>query len=171
MSTDETVNVRYMVDDVAAAIDFYTTHFGFKELSSVLPMFADVSRGNLRLLLSGPKSSAGRAMPDGARPGPGGWNRIHLVTSDLDGEIARLEGGWSDVPQRRRHRTGRVPDPDPGPSRQPRRTVPARQPLAAARHQTGGTVDQATSNRSSIMTLSHAATKSRTNFSFESSHA
>ncbi len=91
MSTNETVNVRYMVDDVAAAMDFYTTHFGFVELSSVLPAFADVSRGNLRLLLSGPNSSAGRAMPDGARPGPGGWNRIHLVTSDLASEIARLK--------------------------------------------------------------------------------
>jgi catechol 2,3-dioxygenase-like lactoylglutathione lyase family enzyme len=91
MNIDETVNVRYMVDDVAAAIDFYTTHFGFKELSSAPPAFADVIRGNLRLLLSGPQSSAGRPMQDGARPGPGGWNRIHLITADLDGEIARLK--------------------------------------------------------------------------------
>ncbi len=91
MNTEETVNVRYMVDDVAAAVDFYTTHFDFQELSSALPAFADVSRGNLRLLLSGPVSSAGRAMPDGARPGPGGWNRIHFVTADLAAEIARLE--------------------------------------------------------------------------------
>ena len=91
MSTDETVNVRYMVDDVAAAVDFYTTHLGFKPQSATLPAFADVTRGNLRLLLSGPDSSAGRPMPDGVRPGPGGWNRIHLITPDLDGEIARLK--------------------------------------------------------------------------------
>ncbi|HEV2759932.1 MAG TPA: VOC family protein [Acidimicrobiales bacterium] len=90
MNTDETVHVRYMVDDVAAALHFYTHHFGFQELSSALPAFADVARGNLRLLLSGPASSAGRAMPDGARPGPGGWNRIHFVTSDLAGEVGRL---------------------------------------------------------------------------------
>lgn len=91
MSNAETVNVRYMVDDVAAAIDFSTIHFGFEELTSAPPAFADVIRGNLRLLLSGPTSSAGRAMTDGTRPGPGGWNRIHLVTKDLAGEMARLE--------------------------------------------------------------------------------
>jgi catechol 2,3-dioxygenase-like lactoylglutathione lyase family enzyme len=95
---DETVNVRYMVDDVAAAIDFYTSHFGFTVLSSMPPAFADVTRGHLRLLLSGPQSSAGRTMADGARPKPGGWNRIHLVTDDLDAEIARLQG--EDVPFR-----------------------------------------------------------------------
>jgi catechol 2,3-dioxygenase-like lactoylglutathione lyase family enzyme len=83
------VNVRYMVDDVAASIDFYTRHFGFTVgISS--PAFADVTRGNLRLLLSGPQSSAGRAMTDGKRPSPGGWNRIHLIVDDLDSEIARL---------------------------------------------------------------------------------
>lgn len=91
MNTDETVNVRYMVDDVAAAIDFYTSHFGFEVISSVIPAFADVARGNLRLLLSGPASSAGRAMADGARPGPGGWNRIHFVTADLAGDVARFK--------------------------------------------------------------------------------
>jgi len=91
MSTDETVNVRYLVDDVATALEFYTTNFGFEELSSALPAFADVRRGNLRLLLSGPASSAGRAMTDGARPAPGGWNRIHFVTSDIAGEVARLK--------------------------------------------------------------------------------
>jgi catechol 2,3-dioxygenase-like lactoylglutathione lyase family enzyme len=87
---DQTVNVRYLVDDVAAALDFYTTHFDFAVRTSALPAFADVTRGNLRLLLSGPQSSAGRPMPDGERPEPGGWNRIHLVTDDIDAEIARL---------------------------------------------------------------------------------
>ena len=91
MIDEETVNVRYMVDDVAAAIDFYTTHLGFSVLTSRLPAFADVERGNLRLLLSGPKSSAGRPMSDGEVPGPGGWNRIHFVVEDLEGEIARLQ--------------------------------------------------------------------------------
>ena len=89
--SDETVNVRYMVDDVAAAVDFYTSHLGFTVLSSTPPAFADVRRGHLRLLLSGPKSSAGRAMADGTRPHPGGWNRIHLLTDDLDAEIVRLK--------------------------------------------------------------------------------
>jgi catechol 2,3-dioxygenase-like lactoylglutathione lyase family enzyme len=84
------VNVRYMVDDVESAIAFYTTHFGFTLLSNAAPAFADVLRGNLRLLLSGPKSSAGRAMPDGRKPGPGGWNRIHLLVEDLAAEVERL---------------------------------------------------------------------------------
>ena len=91
MPNEATVNVRYMVDDVAAAIDFYTTHLGFKVLTSRLPAFADVERGNLRLLLSGPKSSAGRPMADGDVPGPGGWNRVHFVVEDLEAEIGRLK--------------------------------------------------------------------------------
>src|SRR5215813_14310595 len=77
-SPEQMVNVRYMVDDVQAAIAFYTGHLGFTLRSSAAPAFADVTRGNLRLLLAGPASSAGRPMPDGAKPGPGGWNRIHL---------------------------------------------------------------------------------------------
>jgi catechol 2,3-dioxygenase-like lactoylglutathione lyase family enzyme len=84
------VNVRYMVDDVEAAVAFYTTHLGFSLLSSVLPAFADVVRGDLRLLLSGPASSAGRAMPDGRRPHAGGWNRFQLVVDDLAAEVTRL---------------------------------------------------------------------------------
>jgi catechol 2,3-dioxygenase-like lactoylglutathione lyase family enzyme len=87
---DDMVNVRYMVDDVDKAIDFYTRHLGFTVLSSAAPAFADVCRGNLRLLLSGPASSAGRPMPDGAKPGPGGWNRIHFIVDDIDSEVARL---------------------------------------------------------------------------------
>jgi catechol 2,3-dioxygenase-like lactoylglutathione lyase family enzyme len=84
------VNVRYMVDDVEAAVDFYTTHLGFSLITSYGPAFADVERGDLRLLLSGPTSSAGRPMPDGRRPGPGGWNRIHLIVDDIEGEVERL---------------------------------------------------------------------------------
>jgi catechol 2,3-dioxygenase-like lactoylglutathione lyase family enzyme len=90
MPDEATVNVRYLVDDVAVAIDFYTRHLGFTVLTSMLPAFADVQRDNLRLLLSGPTSSAGRPMSDGAKPGPGGWNRIHFVVDDLESEIARL---------------------------------------------------------------------------------
>jgi catechol 2,3-dioxygenase-like lactoylglutathione lyase family enzyme len=90
--SDETVNVRYLVDDVEAAVDFYTAHLGFDLVSSMAPAFADVRRGALRLLLSGPTSSAGRAMPDGRKPGPGGWNRIHLIVSDLESEVERLGG-------------------------------------------------------------------------------
>ena len=84
------VNVRYMVDDVAAAVAWYTAHLGFTVLSNAAPAFADVTLGSLRLLLSGPTSSAGRPMPDGQRPGPGGWNRIHLIVNDLPAEVARL---------------------------------------------------------------------------------
>jgi catechol 2,3-dioxygenase-like lactoylglutathione lyase family enzyme len=87
---EDLVNVRYMVDDVQEAVDFYTTHLGFELRSSAVPAFADVTRGRLRLLLSGPKSSAGRPMPDGAVPGPGGWNRIHLIVDDLAAEVDKL---------------------------------------------------------------------------------
>lgn len=88
--TDPVVNVRYMVDDVQASIDFYTTHLGFELNTSAAPAFADVMRGNLRLLLSGPASSAGRPMPDGTEPHSGGWNRIHFIVDDLVAEVSRL---------------------------------------------------------------------------------
>ena len=84
------VNVRYMVDDVDAALAWYSKHLGFALLSNAAPAFADVTFGSLRLLLSGPTSSAGRSMADGDRPGPGGWNRIHLIVDDLAAEVARL---------------------------------------------------------------------------------
>ena len=87
---DDLVNVRYLVDDVEASIAFYTTHFGFTVLTSAAPAFADVVRGNLRLLLSGPRSSAGRPMPDGRQPAPGGWNRIHFIVDDIHAEVERL---------------------------------------------------------------------------------
>jgi catechol 2,3-dioxygenase-like lactoylglutathione lyase family enzyme len=87
---DELVHVRYIVDDVDAAVAFYTTHLGFTVRTSFPPAFADVVRGRLRLLLSGPASSAGRPMPDGRRPGPGGWNRIHLIVDDVAREVERL---------------------------------------------------------------------------------
>ena len=86
----ELVSVRYMVADVDKAIDFYTKHLGFTLRMSAAPAFADVTRGRLRLLLSGPSSSAGRPMPDGAVPGPGGWNRIHLIVGDIAAEVHRL---------------------------------------------------------------------------------
>ena len=90
MPDEETVNVRYMVDDVDEAIAFYTELLGFDLLSSASPAFADVRRGNLRLLLAGPTSSAGRPMPDGTKPEPGGWTRIHFIVDDIDTEVARL---------------------------------------------------------------------------------
>jgi len=88
----EMVSVRYLVDDVTAAVDFYTKVLGFEVLTNFPPAFADVSRGRLRLLLSGPMSSAGRPMADGEKPGPGGWNRIHLIVDDIAAEVERLKG-------------------------------------------------------------------------------
>jgi len=84
---DQYASVRYIVDDVQAGIDFYTTHLGFTLNTSAAPAFADVVRGPLRLLLSGPASSGARATPDAV---PAGRNRIHLVVDDLDAEISRL---------------------------------------------------------------------------------
>ncbi len=86
--TEQYASVRYVVDDVPAALDFYTTHLGFTVRMSAGPAFADVVRGPLRLLLSGPASSGARATP--ADAAAAGRNRIHLVVPDLDAEIARL---------------------------------------------------------------------------------
>ncbi|MFC9996209.1 VOC family protein [Nocardia sp. NPDC127526] len=83
-------NVRYFIDDVPAAVDFYTTHLGFTVEFDFSPAVAAVARGPLQLLLSGPTSSGARPMPDGAVPEPGGWNRIQLIVDDLAAEVARL---------------------------------------------------------------------------------
>jgi deazaflavin-dependent oxidoreductase (nitroreductase family) len=90
MSEHEYGSIRYIVDDVAASFDFYTNLLGFTELTSFPPAFADIARGNLRLLLSGPTSSGARALPDGRQPLAGGWNRIHLIVADIDADVTRL---------------------------------------------------------------------------------
>ena len=89
-ASDQYASVRYVVDDVEKAVDFYTTHLGFTVHTSVAPAFADVVRGPLRLLLSGPTSSGARATPDDATTA--GRNRIHLIVDDLDAEIDQLRG-------------------------------------------------------------------------------
>lgn len=88
--TEDLVSVRYMVNDVQESIDFYTLNFDFRLRNSAVPAFADLVRGHLRLLLAGPDSSAGRPMPDGRTPEPGGWNRIHFVVGDIQTEVDRL---------------------------------------------------------------------------------
>jgi catechol 2,3-dioxygenase-like lactoylglutathione lyase family enzyme len=87
-AADQVASVRYIVDDVPAAVDFYTAHLGFTVNFDAAPAFADVVRGPLRLLLSGPASSGARATP--AQDAGAGRNRIHLVVDDLDAEVARL---------------------------------------------------------------------------------
>ncbi|MBQ1049673.1 VOC family protein [Micromonospora sp. C51] len=90
MTDPQYASVRYLVDDVSAAVEFYTTHLGFALHTSAAPAFADVVRGPLRLLLSGPASSGARATPTDVAAA--GHNRIHLVVDDLDAEIDRLRG-------------------------------------------------------------------------------
>jgi len=90
---EEIVQVRYMVSDVKESIDFYTRHLGFEVQMNAAPAFGSVKRGALLLLLAGPQSSAGRPMPDGRVPGPGGWNRIHLIVDDIEREVERLRAG------------------------------------------------------------------------------
>jgi catechol 2,3-dioxygenase-like lactoylglutathione lyase family enzyme len=91
MTDTEYASVRYMIDDVQAAIDFYTTHLGFTVANAFPPAFADITRGPLRLLLSGPTSSGARTLPDGRQPVAGGWNRIHLIVDDIQAEYDRLD--------------------------------------------------------------------------------
>ncbi len=89
MKTDtQFASVRYLVDDVQVAVDFYTGHLGFELLSHPAPAFADVTRGALRVLLSGPASSGARATPDDNAQA--GRNRIHLISDDFDAEVERL---------------------------------------------------------------------------------
>ena len=85
-----TVSIRYMIDDVSAAIEFYTTHLGFALDHDASPAFASVTRDGVRLLLSGKTSSGRRPMPDSRQPVPGGWNRIHIQVADLEAEVKRL---------------------------------------------------------------------------------
>ncbi|HEY7487076.1 MAG TPA: VOC family protein [Streptosporangiaceae bacterium] len=87
-----TVSVRYIVDDVDAAIEFYCGQLGFHEDMHPAPAFAMVSQGDLRLVLSAPGGGpgGGQAMPDGTMPKPGGWNRFSLEVSDLDATVERL---------------------------------------------------------------------------------
>jgi predicted enzyme related to lactoylglutathione lyase len=84
------ISIRYMIDDVPAAIKFYTTRLGFALDTDASPAFAAVSRDGVRLLLSGKTSSGRRVMPDGREPVPGGWNRIHIHVEDLAAEVKRL---------------------------------------------------------------------------------
>ena len=90
MPATSTVGVRYMIDDVPAAIAFYTTHLGFTLEQDATPAFAAVARDGVRLLLSGPTSSGRRPIPDGTRPVPGGWNALQLQVADLAAEVERL---------------------------------------------------------------------------------
>ena len=85
------VSIRYIVDDVAKALAFYTTHLGFELEMDAIPAFASVTRGDLRLLLSGPLSSGGKPLADGRKPAPGGWNRLLLIVTDIEAEVARLK--------------------------------------------------------------------------------
>jgi catechol 2,3-dioxygenase-like lactoylglutathione lyase family enzyme len=86
--------VRYIVDDVDAAIAFYCQHLGFREVMHPAPAFAMLIRDDLRLTLSAPGGGpgGGQAMPDGTLPKPGGWNRISLEVSDIEGVVQRLRG-------------------------------------------------------------------------------
>src|SRR5450432_3054252 len=87
-----TVSVRYIVQDVDVAIEFYCRHLGFEEMMHPAPTFAMLSRGDLRLVLSAPSGAGGggQAMPDGTKPEPGGWNRFMLEIPDLAAAVEEL---------------------------------------------------------------------------------
>jgi catechol 2,3-dioxygenase-like lactoylglutathione lyase family enzyme len=131
---ETTVNVRYMVDDVETAVAWYTTHLEFALRSNAAPAFADVTRGALRLLLSGGTSSAGRAMPDGEQPSPGGWNRIQLVVDDLAHEVERLRAAGLQFRNDIVSGPGGIADPDQRPIGQPRGAVSAGSASAGLAH-------------------------------------
>ena len=120
-----TVSVRYIVDDVDAAIAFYSRHLGFDEVMHPAPTFAMLARGDLRLVLSAPSGAGGggQAMPDGTRPEPGGWNRFSLEVSDLAAMVETLRTAGvhfrNDIVERSR----READPARRPVRQPCRAV------------------------------------------------
>ena len=82
--------VRYMVFDVERSVSFYVDHLGFQPGDLMLPAFARVHRDDLELWLAGPQSSAARAMPDGSKPAPGGWNRFVVQVDDLDAQVASM---------------------------------------------------------------------------------
>ncbi|WP_370462780.1 VOC family protein [Mycobacterium sp. Marseille-P9652] len=125
----DVARVRYLVDDVQAAVEFYTTHLGFSVDFDAGPAFAAVVRGSLQLLLAGPESSAARAMPDGVAPTPGGWNRIQLLVEDIAAEADRPTGGRCQISQRDPQWPWRTTGPAPGPVRQLGGAVSARLPL------------------------------------------
>src|SRR5215207_4639294 len=126
-----TISVRYITDDVDAAVDFYAERLGFNVEMRPGPGFAMLSRGDLRLLLNRPGAGgAGQPMPDGRRPQPGGWNRIQIEVSNLEREVEAFARGWGQLPQRHSHGTGRQPDPARGSLGQPDRALPARRRLS-----------------------------------------
>ena len=115
------ISVRYIVNDVDAAIDFYCRQLGFHEDMHPAPTFAMLSHGDLRLVLSAPGGAAGggQAMPDGTMPEPGGWNRFQLEVADLEATVEELREARRPLPQRHRHRGRRQADPGRGPVGQP----------------------------------------------------
>jgi catechol 2,3-dioxygenase-like lactoylglutathione lyase family enzyme len=117
------VSVRYMVDDVDAALAFYTTHLGFKPRSNAAPAFADITRGNLRLLLSGPTSSAGLRCPRADSPGHGGWSRIHLIVTDISSGGGAASWGKAFTFRKTCSRAWRIASPQRESLRQPHRAV------------------------------------------------